>query len=41
MYNQTYKYENVKTNIVCDHSQGGAWGWWGVRGGWLVVGGWL
>ncbi len=21
MYDQTYKYNNVKTNIVCDHSQ--------------------
>ncbi len=21
MYSQTYKYKNVKTNIVCDHSQ--------------------
>ncbi len=21
MYNETYKYKNVKTNIDCDHSQ--------------------
>ncbi len=21
MYNKTYKYKNVKTNMVCDHAQ--------------------